>query len=41
MPTATLDGVAVTVNDEGFFEDPDEWTEAMAVELAEPRASTS
>lgn len=34
MPTATLDGVDVTVNEEGFFEDPDQWTEAMAVELA-------
>ena len=34
MPTATLDGVAVTVNDEGFFDNPDDWNEAMAVELA-------
>jgi tRNA 2-thiouridine synthesizing protein E len=34
MPTATLDGVAVAVNDEGFFENPDAWTEAMAPELA-------
>jgi dissimilatory sulfite reductase related protein len=34
MPTATLGGVDVAVNDEGFFEDPDQWTEAMAVELA-------
>jgi TusE/DsrC/DsvC family sulfur relay protein len=34
MPTATLDGINVTVNDEGFFEDPDQWTEPMAVELA-------
>jgi tRNA 2-thiouridine synthesizing protein E len=34
MPNATLDGVAVTLNDEGFFEDPSQWTEAMAVELA-------
>ena len=34
MPTATLDGVAVAVNDEGFFEHPDDWNEAMAVELA-------
>ena len=34
MPTATLDGVAVAVNDEGFFESPDTWTEAMAPELA-------
>ena len=34
MTTATLDGVAVTLNDEGFFEDPNQWTEPMAVELA-------
>jgi TusE/DsrC/DsvC family sulfur relay protein len=34
MPTATLDGVTVAVNDEGFFEHPDAWTEAMAPELA-------
>jgi len=34
MATATLDGVAVTLNDEGFFEDPNQWTEAMAPELA-------
>jgi tRNA 2-thiouridine synthesizing protein E len=34
MPTATLDGVDVAVNEEGFFEDPDQWTEPMAVELA-------
>jgi TusE/DsrC/DsvC family sulfur relay protein len=34
MPTATLDGTAVDVNDEGFFEHPDAWTEAMAPELA-------
>ena len=34
MPTATLDGREVAVNEEGFFEDPDQWTESMAVELA-------
>ena len=34
MPTATLDGTDVVVNEEGFFEDPDTWTEAMASELA-------
>ena len=34
MPTVTFDGVAVTLNDEGFFEAPDQWNEAMAVELA-------
>ena len=34
MPTATFDGVAVALNDEGFFEHPDDWNEAIAVELA-------
>lgn len=34
MPTATYAGRTVTVNGEGFFEDPDEWTEAMAPEIA-------
>jgi len=34
MPTATYAGRTVTVNDEGFFENPDEWTEGMAPEIA-------
>jgi TusE/DsrC/DsvC family sulfur relay protein len=34
MTTTTLDGVTVDLNDEGFFEDPNQWTEPMAVELA-------
>jgi sulfur relay (sulfurtransferase) DsrC/TusE family protein len=34
MPTATYAGHSVTVNDEGFFENPDEWTEEMATEIA-------
>ena len=34
MPTATIAGVDVAVNDEGFFEQPDQWTEDMAVEIA-------
>jgi len=34
MTTKTLDGVAVDVNDEGFFEHPEQWTEAMAPVLA-------
>ena len=34
MPTKTVAGVDVSVTDEGFFEDPDQWTEAMAPELA-------
>ena len=34
MPTKDIAGVAVAVDGEGFFEDPDQWTEAMAPELA-------
>lgn len=34
MPTATLAGTAVDLDDEGFFTDPSQWTEDMAVELA-------
>ena len=30
----TIAGTDVAVNDEGFFEDPNQWTEAMAIELA-------
>ena len=34
MPTATIAGVDVTVNDEGFLERPDQWNEAIATEIA-------
>jgi TusE/DsrC/DsvC family sulfur relay protein len=34
MLTTTVAGAAVDRNDEGFFTDPDQWTEAMAPELA-------
>ncbi len=34
MSTATIAGVDVLLNDEGFFEDPTQWTEAMAPDLA-------
>jgi tRNA 2-thiouridine synthesizing protein E len=34
MSTRTLAGTEVEVNDEGFFENPDQWTEDMATELA-------
>ncbi len=34
MPTATYAGVTVPVDEEGFFEDPALWTEAMAPEIA-------
>jgi tRNA 2-thiouridine synthesizing protein E len=32
--TTTLAGHAVELNDEGFFVDPDQWTEEMAPEIA-------
>jgi tRNA 2-thiouridine synthesizing protein E len=34
MPTTTIAGTSVDTNDEGFFTNPDQWTEAMAPELA-------
>jgi dissimilatory sulfite reductase related protein len=34
MTTRTVDGVTVDVNDEGFFEHPEQWSEAMAPTLA-------
>ena len=34
MPTATIAGTDVDLNDEGFFTDPEQWTEDMAPELA-------
>jgi tRNA 2-thiouridine synthesizing protein E len=34
MSTATLAGVEVQLNDEGFFVDPRQWTREMAMELA-------
>ncbi len=34
MPTKVYAGIEVTVNDEGFFTDPEQWREEMAAELA-------
>jgi TusE/DsrC/DsvC family sulfur relay protein len=34
MPNATIAGVDVALNEEGFLEQPDQWTEGIAVELA-------
>jgi tRNA 2-thiouridine synthesizing protein E len=34
MPTQTIAGNTVDRNDEGFFTDPNQWTEEMAPELA-------
>ncbi len=34
MPSMTYAGTQVSVNDEGFFTDPDQWREEMAPEIA-------
>ena len=34
MPTRTICGVTVQVNDEGFMTNPSEWTKDIAVEIA-------
>jgi TusE/DsrC/DsvC family sulfur relay protein len=34
MPIRTITGVNIEVNDEGFFEHPEQWSEDMAPELA-------
>jgi dissimilatory sulfite reductase related protein len=34
MSTATIAGVDVQLNDEGFFTDPQQWTRDIAMELA-------
>ena len=34
MPTATITGVDVQLDDEGFFADPTQWSEDMAPQLA-------
>jgi tRNA 2-thiouridine synthesizing protein E len=34
MPATTYAGRTVAVNDEGFFEDPEQWSEAMVPEIA-------
>jgi dissimilatory sulfite reductase related protein len=34
MPTKTVHGTAVEVNDEGFFVHPEQWDEQMVPELA-------
>lgn len=34
MPNATIAGVEIEVNEEGFMENPDAWTEAIAAEIA-------
>ncbi len=34
MPTTTIDGHLIHVNEEGFMTDPNEWTEPLAKSLA-------
>ncbi len=34
MPTTTVNGTTVEVTDDGFFVDPDQWSEEMAPALA-------
>jgi TusE/DsrC/DsvC family sulfur relay protein len=34
MPTTTIDGHQIQVDDEGFMTDPDEWSEPLATSLA-------
>ncbi|MCB9372981.1 MAG: TusE/DsrC/DsvC family sulfur relay protein [Microthrixaceae bacterium] len=34
MPTRTIAGATVDVNDEGFFTEPEQWNEDIATELA-------
>ena len=34
MPTTTIDGHEIHVNDEGFLTDPSEWSEPLATSLA-------
>ena len=34
MTTMTIDAVEVELNDDGFFMHPEQWTEAMAAEIA-------
>jgi dissimilatory sulfite reductase related protein len=34
MPTTTMHGIDIELNDEGFFVQPDQWTEAMATDIA-------
>jgi dissimilatory sulfite reductase related protein len=40
MPTMTYAGREVTVNDEGFFADPSQWTEEMAPQIADAEGIT-
>ena len=39
MPTTTIAGVEVAVNEEGFLEQPDQWNKDMAVEIVSWRVT--
>jgi tRNA 2-thiouridine synthesizing protein E len=41
MSTSTIAGIAVELNDEGFFVDPTQWTREIAVELAAAEGITT
>jgi sulfur relay (sulfurtransferase) DsrC/TusE family protein len=41
MTSSTLTGVPVERDAEGFFVDPEQWTEEMAGEIARTGASTN
>ena len=34
MPTVTIAGADIALNAEGFLEQPDQWTEGVAIEIA-------
>jgi tRNA 2-thiouridine synthesizing protein E len=40
MPQRVLAGQAVETNEEGYFEDPAQWTKEMAVEMAREQGIT-
>lgn len=41
MSTSTIAGIAVELNDEGFFVDPTQWNREIAVELAAAEGITT
>ena len=41
MPTTTIDGHEIHVDDEGFLTDPDEWDETLAHVARRARSASS
>jgi len=41
MPTVTIAGADIALNDEGFLEQPDQWTEGVAIEIAKQEGINS